>query len=51
MEDMNLASLINNTDKLDTTEIENYSNKAKARIDNEYSWKKIIEDYEKILRK
>lgn len=45
----NLSSLINELDNISTIEMENYSNKAKKRIKEEYSWDKIIEKYEKII--
>lgn len=48
-EEGNLSNLINKLDNILEDEIENYSNKAKKRIQDEYSWKKIIEDYEKIF--
>ncbi|MCI8352325.1 MAG: glycosyltransferase family 1 protein [Clostridia bacterium] len=47
--DGNLSSLINESDNISTIEMENYSNKAKKRIKEEYSWDKIIEKYEKAL--
>lgn len=49
LENMNLAHLIDETDKLDENFINNLSNKAKNRIRKEYTWKKIVNDYEKIF--
>lgn len=48
-EDMNLATLIDKCDKLQKQEIEILAKNAKERINKEYSWNKIIQDYEKIL--
>lgn len=45
----NLAGLINKCDKLSNEEIKKISQGAKKRIEDEYSWKKIINDYEKIF--
>lgn len=50
-EEGNLSNLINKLDNILEDEIEKYSNKAKKRIQDEYSWKKIVEDYEKIFLK
>lgn len=49
-EEGNLSNLINELDNILEEKRENYSNKAKKRIQDEYSWKKIIEDYEKIFK-
>lgn len=48
--DGNLAKLINKTDKFSKEEIEEFSKKAKKRIDNKYSWDYIVEEYEKVFR-
>ncbi len=48
-EDMNLATLIDKCDELQKQEIEILAKNAKERINKEYSWNKIIQDYEKIL--
>lgn len=50
LEDMNLANLIDNCDKLDNNEIIKLSELAKERIKREYTWEKIVSDYEKILK-
>lgn len=50
-EDSNLANLIDKCDRIADEEILKLSEKAKKRIEEEYSWKKIIEEYEKILKK
>lgn len=50
-EDMNLAKLIERADKLEKDEIEKYSEKAKVRINNEYTWEKIANEYERIFNK
>lgn len=48
-EDMSLANLINDTDKLNTKKIEQLSAKAKARIIDEYSWDMIVDKYEQLF--
>lgn len=48
-EDGDLSNLINKLDNISIEEVENYSNIAKKRIKDEYSWNKIIKKYEKIL--
>lgn len=48
-EDGDLSNLINKLDDISAIEMEKYSNKAKKRIKEEYSWDKIIEKYEKAL--
>lgn len=48
-EDMNLATQIDKCDELQKQEIEILAKNAKERINKEYSWNKIIQDYEKIL--
>ena len=50
LEDGNLAELINKADKFDKALTSYLSIKAKERIEKEYTWKKIIEDYEKKWR-
>ncbi len=47
----NLAKVIEKADNLEKSEIEDISEKAENRIKNEYSWQKIIEDYEKIFER
>ena len=49
LKDMNLASLIDRCDKLANSSIEELGQKAKERILNEYTWKKIVTAYEKLL--
>lgn len=46
----NLAKLINKADKLTDKQIKELSNKAKERINTEYSWDYIVERYEKVLK-
>ncbi|MGU8607408.1 beta 1-4 rhamnosyltransferase Cps2T [Clostridium perfringens] len=48
-ESMNLANLINKADKLYLEEIKELGSKAKKRIDEEYSWKKIVHSYERLF--
>lgn len=48
-EENNLASLIDKCDKLTESQISEYEDKAKDRIRKEYSWDKIINDYENIF--
>lgn len=42
----NLAALIDEADKLSATEIQKLSQEAKRRIDEFYSWDKIVKEYE-----
>lgn len=49
LENMDLANLIDKADKLDRNVINNLSEKAKDRIKKEYTWEKIINDYEKVF--
>ena len=51
LEDGNLADLIDKCDKLENLTIGELSQKAKERIKKEYTWKKIICDYERLLLK
>ncbi len=44
-----LCQLLNKLDKLPQEKIEEYGNKAKNRIKEEYSWQKIIKQYEEIF--
>ncbi|WP_110927015.1 beta 1-4 rhamnosyltransferase Cps2T [Bacillus massiliglaciei] len=44
-----LSQLISNIDKYSSSEIEQLSNAAKNRISKEYSWKKIVNDYENLF--
>lgn len=48
-EENSLSNLLNELDNISNSETEKYSNKAKKRIQDEYSWDKIIIDYEKEL--
>ena len=50
LENGSLSELINKADKLEKTIIDNLSVKAKVRIKRDYTWEKIINDYEKIFR-
>ena len=50
-EDMNLANLIDRLDKISESEIQEYSNRAKKRIVEDYSWDKIVEKYEDVFMK
>lgn len=45
----NLSNMINELENINKEKIETYSEKAKKRIFEQYSWKKIIKDYEGIL--
>ena len=45
----NLASLINKLDSYNEDQILEYSQNAKQRIEYEYTWKKIITDYERLF--
>lgn len=49
-EDMNLSKLINEIDMISKEEINLLGNKAKQRIDKEYSWKEIINNYEILFK-
>lgn len=49
LHEMNLANLIDKSDMLEKSIIEDLSKKAKERIKKEYTWKKIVNDYEKIF--
>ena len=48
-ENMNLAGLLENADKLSQQEICELENKAKQRIEDVYSWKFICDEYEKVF--
>lgn len=50
-EDGNLASLLDNLEVYDEIAADIYSDKAKKRISEEYTWDKIINDYEKLFDK
>lgn len=45
----NLSSLIDELDSFNELEILGYSKKAKSRIEQEYTWEKIISDYENLF--
>ena len=47
----NLANLIHEVDLLSDDKIEDYSQKAKKRIADEYSWEHIVDLYEKVFLK
>lgn len=48
-ENGNLAALLSNLEVYEEVAVTGYGSNAKERIDREYSWKKIIEDYEEIF--
>lgn len=48
-ENGDLCNLINKLDNISIEEIKNIEKKAKNRIAEKYSWKKIVNEYEKIL--
>ena len=48
-EDMNLANLIDYTDKLTKEEIKKYADKSSTRVHKAYTWEKIVNDYERIF--
>lgn len=50
-EENNLERLIEKCDKLSSEEIEDLDNKSNKRIEEEYSWDKIIDKYEEIFKK
>ncbi|MEW9926428.1 beta 1-4 rhamnosyltransferase Cps2T [Clostridium butyricum] len=50
-ENGNLAALLSNLEVYEEVAVTGYGSNAKERIDREYSWKKIIEDYEDIFIK
>jgi rhamnosyltransferase len=47
----NLAKLIDNAEKMQEQEIENFEKLAKGRIESEYSWEKIVGEYENMWGK
>ena len=49
LEDNNLSELIEKVEKLSQNEIAKISTKARSRIKQEYTWEKIVNDYEKIF--
>lgn len=51
LDDMNLSILIDECDKLDNDNIMRLSELAKERIRKEYTWSKIVNDYEKLFEK
>ena len=48
-EENNLSNLLNTAETLKNEEIEQYGKKAKERIKEEYSWQKIVKNYENIF--
>ena len=50
-EDGNLANIIENADGLKENEIQELSKKAKSRIEDKYSWSKIVNKYENVFLK
>lgn len=51
LDHMNLANLIDKCDRLDNESIKRLSDLAKNRVLNEYTWNKIINDYEEMFEK
>ncbi len=49
--DEDLTELIESTDRLSTTKIQNLSQIAKQRINDNYNWNKIVEEYENVFEK
>lgn len=45
----NLAALLNNLEVYEEVAVTGYGSNAKKRIEEEYSWKKIIDDYERLF--
>lgn len=45
----NLSTLINELENIKNEQLEDLSDKAKSRIDNEYSWNFIVEQYEEVF--
>lgn len=48
-ENLNLANLINKADKFLAVDVKKLGNKAKKRIEQEYSWNKIVSEYERLF--
>ena len=46
LEDKNLANLIDECDKFDNSKIREYADKSSKRVNEAYTWNKIIDDYE-----
>lgn len=51
LDDYNLSKLINKADNLKSEDIIILSKRAKERIKEEYTWKKIVDEYERLLKK
>lgn len=49
LEDRSLAKLIDKCDKFDEKEIMKYAKLSSERVNDAYTWKKIINDYEKVF--
>lgn len=49
LEDTNLANLINECDKMDEEKIKVLNELARKRVNEEYTWEKIVEKYERLL--
>lgn len=49
LENNNLSSLIDNADKFDNDTITKFGTLAKSRVKREYTWEKIVNDYEKVF--
>lgn len=49
--DGDLAELIESTDRLSVTKIQNLSQTAKQRVNDNYSWNKIVKEYENVFKK
>lgn len=50
LDEFNLANTINYCDKLDRNTINNLGKIAKERVKQEYTWEKIVNEYEKIFK-
>lgn len=48
-EEGNLSTLINNCDKLTSNDIEQYNSKSSKRVNDSYTWNKIVTDYENLF--
>ncbi len=49
LEDGNLAKLINKVDKFSKDQIKEYAEKSSKRVNDAYTWNKIVSDYEKLF--
>ena len=51
MDNGDLAKLIDNSDQLSMNELANYNELSTQQVIERFSWKKIVDDYEKLLNK